>query len=124
MCHIVGETNSEKSPRGISKLADNDRNDYSKLVLLCSHHHTEIDKNETDWPLGMLHKIKDDHELWFEETLTKTKLTPEELVYPTIVDNLDASLQLNAWNWFISNSVRNLILRDFQIGRKIIKKFR
>ena len=113
MCHIVGETNSEKSPRGISKLPEEDRNNYSNLVLLCSHHHTEIDKNETDWPVEILHKVKDDHELWVEETLTAKKLTPEELVYSTIVDNLNASLQLNAWNWFISNAVRNLIHRDF-----------
>jgi len=113
MCHIVGETNSDKSPRGISKMPEEDRNDYSNLLLLCSHHHTEIDKNPNDWPVEILHKIKDDHELWVEETLTNKKLTAEEIVYSTIVDNLNASLQLNAWNWFISNAVRNLVHRDF-----------
>lgn len=115
MCHIVGETNSKKSPRGISKLPEDERNEYSNLILLCAHHHTIIDKTIDDWPIEILHKIKDNHELWVEETLSNKKITPEEIVYSTLVDNLDASLQLNSWNWFISNAVRNLVHKNFII---------
>lgn len=113
MCHIVGEINSDKSPRGISQLPEEERNEYSNLILLCSHHHTEIDKNINDWPVEILHKIKIDHELWVDETLANKKLTPDEIVYSTIIDDLDASLQLNSWNWFIENAVRDLLHKDF-----------
>lgn len=113
MCHIIGETNSDKSPRGISKMPEENRNEYSNLILLCSHHHTEIDKNIEDWPIEILHKTKDDHELWVEESLSNKKITPEEIIYSNIVDNLNASLQLDKWNWFITNAVRNLVHRDF-----------
>jgi hypothetical protein len=90
-----------------------DRNRYSNLILLCAHHHNEIDKNVNDWPVEMLHKVKDEHELWVEESLSVKKLSVDELVYSTLIDNLDSALQLNAWNWFISNAVRNLVHRDF-----------
>lgn len=113
MCHIVGEKKSKKSPRGISKMSLEDRNRYSNLILLCVHHHRIIDKNEKAWPVEVLHQVKDDHELWVEESLESKKLSPDEIFYAETTDMISNALQLNQWNWFIDNAVRHLIHRDF-----------
>lgn len=113
MCHIVGEKNSVTSPRGISKLPLEDRNFYSNLILLCSNDHKIIDRDEKNWPVEILYKIKTDHELWVQESLSVNTLTPEMVVYSNIIDNLNTHLRLDSFNWFISNSVKNILHRDF-----------
>lgn len=113
MCHIVGEKNSNKSPRGISKLSLEARNEYSNLLLLCTNHHELIDRDEKSWPVELLHKIKTDHELWVEESLTSNTLTPEMIVYSNIIDNLNSHLRLDTFNWFITNAVKNIIHNDY-----------
>ena len=113
MCHIVGEKNSATSPRGESKLPLEDRNEYSNLILLCSNCHKIIDKDEKKWFVEILHKIKSDHELWVEESLTTNVLTPEMIVYSNIIDNLNTHLRLDTFNWFVSNAVNNIVHRDF-----------
>lgn len=113
MCHIVGEKNAETSPRGISKLPLENRNEYSNLILLCSNHHEQIDKDELSWPVELLHKIKSDHELWVEESLASNHLTPETIVYSNIIDNLNSYLRLDNFNWFMSNAIKNILHRDF-----------
>jgi hypothetical protein len=112
MCHIVGEKNSEKSPRGISKLPVEDRNQYSNLILLCTNHHELIDKDPASWPVEILHKMKIDHELWVNESLTANDISPEIIVYSNIIDNLNSHLKLDQYNWYISNAVRNIIHND------------
>lgn len=56
MCHIVGE--KKGSARYHSTLSDDDKNSYSNLILLCSHHHDIIDKDESKYSIESLHKIK------------------------------------------------------------------
>ncbi|MDC9501528.1 MULTISPECIES: HNH endonuclease [unclassified Pseudoalteromonas] len=68
--HIVGEKTN--AARGTSSLTLDQRNGYHNLILLCPNHHTEIDKNEDDWPVEKLHLIKSEHELWVNETLSQT----------------------------------------------------
>ena len=68
--HIVGE--KDDAPRGKSLLSTDDRDSYHNLILLCPNHHTEIDKNEADWPVERLHLTKSKHELWVTETLSET----------------------------------------------------
>jgi len=65
--HIVGE--SETAARGNSPLTMEERNSYFNVILLCPNHHTVIDNNPEDYPIEKLHLIKDQHELWVEETL-------------------------------------------------------
>lgn len=112
MCHIVGEKNTEKSPRGISKLPLEVRNEYSNLILLCTNHHELIDKDSNSWPVEILHKMKTDHELWVEESLADNDSSPENIVYLNIIDNLNSHLKLDQYNWYISNAVRNIIHND------------
>jgi len=108
MCHIVGEKNSKDSPRGVSALPIENRNEYSNLVLMCAHHHTEIDKNETDWPVEVLHKVKADHELWVQERLGG-QVRPQDLVYSSLIDTISNVLHLNQWPYFVSHAVRQIV---------------
>ncbi len=113
MCHIVGEKNSTTNARGISSMLLGDRNKYSNLILLCAHHHKKIDRDEKKYTIEYLHSIKDEHELWVEETLSAQVLKADELVYSTLIDHLTINLQLESWNWFIGNASRQLVHREF-----------
>lgn len=113
MCHIIGEKNSIDSPRGISKLPVENRNEYSNLILLCTNHHELIDKDEKNWPVELLHKIKTDHELWVDDALASKIQTPEIVVYSNIIDNLNSYLRLDNYNWFMSNAIKNMLHIDF-----------
>ncbi len=120
MCHIVGEKNNEQSPRGISKLNSEERNSYSNLILLCAHHHREIDKNYEKYTIEFLHSIKGKHEIWVTESLSAKEIDPDELVYSELIDLLSTKLQLDNWDWFISHAVRNLIDQEFIFASDII----
>lgn len=107
MCHIVGEKTN--SPRGRSRLSDRERNSYSNLLLLCAHHHKIIDADESEYPIELLHAIKDEHEQWVSETLGSPESDPDELVYSDLIDSITVLLQLDHWWWFIDNAARDLI---------------
>jgi len=105
--------NNKKSPLGISKIPLEVRNEYSNLILLCANDHEKIDSDVINWPVELLHKIKDDHELWVEESLASQELTPEIVVYSNIIDNLNSYLKLDNYNWFMNNAIKNILHKDF-----------
>lgn len=99
--HIVGE--KEDAARGKSTMTSEDRDSYHNLILLCPNHHTEIDKNEADWPIERLHFIKSSHELWVTETLSETidhvKLA-HQAALSAVVDAAVEKCALENWlNW-------------------------
>lgn len=67
--HIVAE--EPGGPRGESILSPAERNSYYNLILLCSTHHTIIDKDLVGYPVEKLYRIKAKHELWVVSTLSK-----------------------------------------------------
>jgi hypothetical protein len=61
--HIVAR--ERKGPRGDSPLNEDQRDEYSNLILLCPTDHTTIDKipaGVEQYPIELLLKIKQDHE--------------------------------------------------------------
>jgi hypothetical protein len=115
MAHIVGETNSENSPRGISALSEADRNRYSNLILLCGDHHTLIDKDEVGWPVERLHAVKREHELWVEAQLGG--LIEEELqVYHDFIDRVALAFDLENWEWLCDCLFRQIVPVNFPDG--------
>jgi len=89
MCHIIGE--KDGAARYRSDLPEKERNSYSNLILLCSHHHDIIDRDDEHYSVDDLHKMKSDHEEWVRETLSNTRSGPDEQVggdfinvFPTI----------------------------------------
>jgi len=117
MCHIVGEKNNEKSPRGISNLTTEERNSYPNLILLCRNHHAEIDLDVTKYSIEKLHDIKSNHEVWVKETLGEKPDLPHDVIYIHLIDFLNSNLRISEWWWFSEHAVRQLLDYDFIVGR-------
>jgi hypothetical protein len=99
--HIVGD--KDTAARCNSPLTTEERDSYHNLILLCPTHHTEIDSNESDWPVERLYLVKSEHELWVTETLSETidhvKLAKQTIV-ASIVDSAVTLCDLDNWkNW-------------------------
>ena len=62
ICHI--EAASKNGPRWNGNMTDDERRDFSNLILLCDEHHTIIDNkdNELKYPVSLLKKWKTEHE--------------------------------------------------------------
>ncbi|MBU2849721.1 HNH endonuclease [Acidithiobacillus ferrivorans] len=59
MAHIIPR--SVIGPRGKETFPGN-KDSYDNLILLCSNHHSEVDKNPRCFPARKLRQIKDEHE--------------------------------------------------------------
>ena len=104
--HIVGE--SENAPRGKSPLTINERNSYFNLILLCPTHHTIVDNNPEDYPIEKLHLIKDQHELWVEQTLSERadlRKTAQDVIYADLIDAAVEACQLDSWDKWASRAL-------------------
>ena len=58
--------------------------------MLCPSCHTTIDKNIEDYPVEKLHFLKSEHELWVEQTLSKTKDLKQhasDMIYLSLIDS-------------------------------------
>ena len=97
--HIVGE--KENSPRGESHLSLDERNSYFNLVLVCPTHHTSIDKDCEGYPVEKLHLIKDQHELWEEQTLSERedlRKTASDIIYTDLIDAAVENCHFGDWD--------------------------
>lgn len=104
--HIVGE--KQDAPRGNSPLTEGERNSYHNLVLLCPNHHTEIDKNESAWPVEKLHYAKSAHELWVRETLgdsADARLVAKQVAVASIIDAAVKLCRLEDWKAWASRAL-------------------
>ena len=70
MAHIVAR--SPEGPRGDASFPRDQRDEYANLILLCAHHHTEIDAQPDTFPVDLLHQWKQDHETWVQQRLTES----------------------------------------------------
>ncbi|MEA1972366.1 MAG: hypothetical protein U9N34_03605 [Candidatus Cloacimonadota bacterium] len=120
MCHIVGE--KDGSARYNSNLTDDERNSYSNLILMCSHHHDIIDKDDKIHTIEKLHILKNDHEVWVAETLGNQNPDPDEMVYSNLIDTITIMLKLEQWSWFVDHAVRNLVHHDFVDAQGVLNK--
>ena len=96
--HIVGE--KEDAARGKSTLSLEERNSYHNVILLCPTCHTNIDENEEDWPIELLHNRKSQHELWVTETLSETVdhvRLANETATSFLIDSAVTKCRLEAW---------------------------
>lgn len=64
LAHNIGQTNSQRSPRGVSDLPEAERDTADNIVLLCAGCHNEIDKMvQLDrFPVDKIRQIKLNHE--------------------------------------------------------------
>lgn len=107
--HIVAE--EPEGPRGKSSLTADQRNSYHNLILLCPTCHTKIDKSADDYPIELLHRLKSQHELWFEKSRVSAadKLKQaNDYIYAEIVDTAAKLCMFDQWEiwtgWALSTS--------------------
>lgn len=67
MAHIVGH--SPDGPRGDASFPRPQIDLYENLILLCAHHHNEVDTQWHSFPVPLLHSWKADHEGWVRQQL-------------------------------------------------------
>jgi hypothetical protein len=104
--HIVGE--NKGAARWADSISVEDRNGYHNLILLCPTHHTEIDKNESDWPVERLYLQKSKHELWVKETLgdsVDVTLLAKQVAVTSIIDAAVELCDLQDWKIWASNAL-------------------
>lgn len=72
VAHIIGEKNG--SARYSESVDLEYRNNEENLMLLCSNHHTIIDKDEniSEYTVEKLHQIKDEYLDWLESNLAQS----------------------------------------------------
>lgn len=120
--HIVGE--SKDATRGESPLTVDERNSYFNLILLCPTHHTIVDNNPEDYPVEKLHLIKDQHELWVEQTLSESKdmrKTAQDVIYADLIDAAVEACQLDNWDKWASRALSTYMIWDEDAPRRIFE---
>lgn len=75
IAHIVAD--SRQGPRGDSPLSDEERSKQSNLILLCSNHHSIIDKQKHTYSIQVLRQMKADHEAFVERQLSGAQPSPK-----------------------------------------------
>lgn len=101
--HIVGEKDS--APRGNSNLSEDERDGYCNRILLCPTHHTQIDRDDTYYSVERLHYIKQQHELWVQESLAESadvQRQAHDLVYSTLIDTAVQACDFERWSIWTS----------------------
>jgi hypothetical protein len=109
--HIVAR--SRNGPRGEFRTPGQPVHTYDNLILLCSHHHTVIDRAHECYSVEQLHSWKAEHEAWVRAS---THHAPEPLPWNMIfhedadcrIDAADAASALGAGN----APTRSLALTD------------
>ena len=105
MAHIVGrKAEGDKCPRGNSLLAEEDREKYPNLILLCRNHHKIIDDDPETYPIEVLHQIKTEHELWVQDKLADVfdiLKAAASSVYTILIDSSVSHLNLSSWSTWV-----------------------
>ena len=111
--HIVGE--KDDASRGKSPLTLEERNSYHNIILLCPTHHTEIDKNEVDWPVEKLHLTKSKHELWVRETLGDAADTKQLAKQVAVTCRIpDDCIDSKRYPLFMARDVMRVLIEQLQ----------
>lgn len=91
--HIIAK--KLNGPRGESGMSEMERNTYDNLILLCSDHHDEIDKNPDAWPSEKLHEIKRQHETWVSQKFSQAQLSEIEGIFSVDAEDVEKAVVLN-----------------------------
>ena len=120
--HIVAE--EPIGPRGNSNLTATERTSYFNRILLCPTHHTIIDKNVDDYPVEKLHLIKDQHELWVEQSLSNSHDVTElanNAIYSSLIDAAVEYCNFAGWDNWTNNAISPIPEWDLKAQDDIYK---
>lgn len=128
--HIAGE--KMDSARFDKSMTDEQRNQYDNLIYLCGDHHTQIDKQEADFSVQKLLKMKSDHvsklrsamnmalaDVGFPELEQATQwisiIDPAQFSNDYTIISPDDKIQKNE----LSNIVRGTITMGLSVAREV-----
>ena len=101
-CHIIAE--ADTGPRADADLSIEDRNRYGNLILMCGVHHTIIDNQVETWTIERLNQLKDEHELWVEQSLGLDKIRlRDDTIYADYIDEWERLCHLDNWHAWSSH---------------------
>lgn len=106
-CHIISE--KQNGPRYENK-SDFDYDNPDNLILLCCNHHTMIDEQVEQYPIGKLMKIKSEHESWVSSNLginrdkITEELSKEESLLSFIVGKYNKEMNLESSKQILDSS--------------------
>jgi hypothetical protein len=86
VAHIVAE--SPAGPRGNSPLSLEDRNKHPNLLVLCTEHHTIVDKQTNTYSVAVLKQMKLDHEIRIRQATSVPAMPKSQLSSETIYSTL------------------------------------
>lgn len=96
--HIIAK--KENFARGdYDSLTEEQRNDYSNLILLCKIHHKQIDDQPLFYTVERLHEIKNIHEkeVNVKLSLSDKKQQQDDIVYSSFIDEWERFADLDNW---------------------------
>jgi hypothetical protein len=102
-CHIVAR--EPNGPRGDSPLAQESRDKYDNLILLCSIHHKLIDDQPNTYSVQTLKEMKSLHEKWVRESLQDfdpVRQRDDEL-YATYIEDWMRYVDIENWKSWTSS---------------------
>ena len=102
VCHIISK--SPNGPRGLEDLANDSRDAYTNLILLCKNHHKLVDDQPSEYTVDRLIEIRTKHESWVTESLERDRdQQSDQEAYAVYVDEWEKTLRLSEWNEWTSN---------------------
>jgi hypothetical protein len=96
-CHIVAR--EKEGPRGSDQLAEEKRDLYENLILLCLKDHKIIDDQPAKYTVEVLHRLKAEHLKWFQESTGRYDLVKQKDIeaYADIADGWAQQAALDDW---------------------------
>jgi hypothetical protein len=87
-CHIAPR--SAEGPRAEERASTTDLDGYDNLILLCAHHHKQVDDQPTEFHAARLRQLKAEHERWVAD-----RLNPNAVPRVRLIDGGQASIELH-----------------------------
>lgn len=99
--HIIAQ--KEDGPRGVSDLAQEQRDKYDNLILLCSIHHKLIDDQPSFHTVEKIKEYKNIHESWIKSSLKiDTQKQRDDEIYSTYLDKIIELSNVENWKAWTS----------------------
>lgn len=100
VAHIVAQ--KPDGPRGSHPIPRSIIDEYENLIYLCPTHHEQVDKQVETYPVEKLRQMKEDHERWVAERLSRARRfermrEPEDMVSEEVTSTVLPVRQIPAY---------------------------
>jgi len=100
VCHI--EAANEDGERFNREMCDQQRRDFSNLIILCEKHHTATN-NVTEYTVGVMKRMKASH----EAKIRSVEQPIDELLFKKLLVDLEKKSQINVTHGGVQNVIQH-----------------